>query len=82
MTAQELKDWLGKVEELTERYVKNPPEDKAKFQALLRLVDDVERLKKEAGELRGWANRGAMGRKYKRLVEQLRDYTYGGEEKQ
>ena len=83
LTAQELHRWLGLVEDLTERYAKNTPEDDAKFMAIHRLVDDVERWKKEASELffglPGRVGAWAPAGRFIALAKELRDYRYSGE---
>ena len=74
MTAQELKDWLN-----------NMPgwglDSKGELivQALLRLVDDVERLREWARDITKTKIWSAA--KVYTFIAVVRDYTYGGEEK-
>ena len=53
------------------------------FQALFRLVDDVERLKKEAGWILEDCQQRGDGafRRCRKYIEKLRDYTYSGKGK-
>ena len=79
LTAQELHRWLGLVEDLTERYAKNTPEDDAKFMAIHRLVDDVERWKKMVEQLGdGWEM--YLPDQVIEILEQIEDYAYGAKE--
>ena len=82
--AQELRDWLNN--KLYEQDVMAEAlhgewssVDKAVFQVLLRLVDDVEKLKERAMDIYPVEITLKDYPEY-RLIREIRDHTYGGEE--